>query len=494
MTSRTVTVQVKQADGSLKAQSRTLWTTRYGPMLDSIVGVPIPWTPTTAFSLDDANVSNFRVFNHFFDTDNAHSAPEELAILNRYEGIPWVNTIVADKQGNALYADIGTVPNVPNSMLQQCNTPVGQVTTQLGRLPVLDGTTSSCDWKNDPDAAAPGIFGPSHLPHLYRPDYVTNSNDSYWLANPHQPLTGFPEIVGDEGTARTLRTRIGLIMTQGRVDGSDGLGPAGFTRNDMQTMVFNDRQYGGELVRDDLVGMCRSMGGFAPSSSGPVALGNACGVLAAWDLHENLSSRGALFFRRFWERALAASPSPWAHPFDPADPVHTPNGLDTNNPQVRTALGDAVNDLSAAHIPLDAPLGQFQFVTRNGMRIPIHGGPGDPNGTFDAINVDWSPGQGYTEPPHGSSYVQVVTWNDRSKCPDAKTILTYSESTNPASPFYDDQTQLFSQRRWVPDLFCRSAVLKGTLSTTTLGPKAKHKRARRHRHRARRRHGSRFTG
>jgi acyl-homoserine-lactone acylase len=42
---------------------------------------------------------------------------------------------------------------------------------------------------------------------------VTNSNDSYWLSNPHQPLTGFARIIGDEGTARTLRTRIGLIMT-----------------------------------------------------------------------------------------------------------------------------------------------------------------------------------------------------------------------------------------------------------------------------------------
>jgi acyl-homoserine-lactone acylase len=72
-----------------------------------------------------------------------------------------------------------------------------------------------------------------------------------------------------------------------------------------------------------------------------------------------------------------------------------------------------------------------------------------------------------SEPEHGSSYVQVVTWNNGS-CPDARTILTYSESTNPGSPFYSDQTKLFSKKKWVPDLFCRTAVLRGTKSITRL--------------------------
>ena len=38
--------------------------------------------------------------------------------------------------------------------------------------------------------------------------------------------------------------------------------------------------------------------------AGPVDVSDACAVLAAWDLHDNLDSRGAILFRRFCDRAL----------------------------------------------------------------------------------------------------------------------------------------------------------------------------------------------
>src|SRR3954465_13755312 len=467
MTADKVTVQARQSDGSLKPMTRTLYSSVQGSILTSILGLPLfPWTPERAYAMGDVNAGNFRYLNHFFETDRAQSVRELDSIERRYQGIPWVNTIAADSTGTAYYADIGAIPNVPDAKATgSCGqNALNVVARNLLGLPVLDGSTSSCAWDDDKDAVTPGIFGPSHEPSLFRDDYVTNSNDSYWLSNPKHPLEGFPRIIGDERTARTLRTRIGLIMTQARITASDGLGPPGFTRADMQRMVFSDRQYGGELTRDDLVAMCRSFdGGTAPSSSGPVAVGRACDVLAAWDLHENLDSRGALLFRRFWERALDAAPSPYKVPFDASDPVNTPRGLDTSNPQVQSALGDALNDLAAANIPIDAPLGEHQGITLGGTRIPIHGGPGDPDGGFNAINVDWVPGKGVSEPEHGSSYVQVVAWG-RGSCPNARTILTYSQSTNPKSPFHSDQTKLFSQKKWVTVRFCPGAVRRGTKS------------------------------
>ena len=465
MTSRSVTVQARQADGSLKPESRTLYSTRWGPVFDELVGIPLPWSTSTAFALADVNAGNLRAFNHFLATDRARSARQMLSILRRYQGIPWVNTIVADKGGHALYADVGSIPNVPDAHAERCNTALGTALFEAARLPVLDGARSECAWLDDPDAAAPGIFGPAHEPALLRRDYVTNSNNSYWLSNPERPLEGFARIIGDERTERSLRTRLGLLMTKGRIDGTDGLGRAGFTAADMKRMVFNNRAYLGELTRDDAVAMCRELeasGGVAPSSTGPVPLGDACQVLADWDLRANPGSRGELLYRRFGYHVQGAQGSPWSQPFDPSDPINTPNTLNTAHPQVRAALGDAIQDLRSEDIPLGAPVGEHQYVPWGGSRIPVHGGDGElGDGTFNlmlperdlfptAENIRFGPG-------HGSSFVQVVTWG-AGRCPKAFTILAYSLSDNPRSPHRADQTRLYSRKRWVRGRFCESQI------------------------------------
>jgi acyl-homoserine-lactone acylase len=100
------------------------------------------------------------------------------------------------------------------------------------------------------------------------------------------------------------------------------------------------------------------------------------------------------------------------------------------------------------------------------VKIPIHGGPGT-DGDFNAINVTWESGKGVSAIEHGSSYVQVVTWG-RSRCPNARTILTYSQSVNPRSSRYADQTRMFSRKKWVRDLFCAAAVRRHTVTKTLL--------------------------
>ena len=146
--------------------------------------------------------------------------------------------------------------------------------------------------------------------------------------------------------------------------------------------------------------------------------------------------------------------------------MHTPSGLNSADPDVSLALGDAVTDLRNAGLSLDVPVGQVQYVEKNGVRYPIHGGSGDPNGDFNAIWTAWVPGKGLTQPDGGSSFVQVVTWNDGG-CPDARTILTYSESTDPTDPHYADQTTLFSSKQWVTDRFCASAIAASPVRQVT---------------------------
>lgn len=474
MTGQTVTVPTRAADGKAGAIRHTVWFTRYGPVVTAYQGPSLPWTTTMAFALADANAANLRVLSQFLAVDEARSTAQVLSALKEYQGVPWNNTVAADATGHTLYADIMPVPDVTDAQAARCDTALGKVTFAESDLPILDGSRPSCAWGTDPDSAAPGIFGGAEDPTLASRDFVENSNDSYWLANPNHPLTGYPLIFGDTGarwgTQPTdqyydLRTRSALTMVTERIDGTDGLGPAGFTFADMKNLMYSDIQYGATLVKSQLVAMCRSFpGGLAPTASGgTIPVGDSCNVLAAWNGRENPGSRGAVLFADFWGNALSGG-DPWSHPFQASDPLGTPYGLDTANPAVQQAFGQALAEMTANHQPYDIALGQVQYVLLDGQKIPLPGGVPDPNGEFNAMVIT-APG---ATPAVGSTYVQVVTWASGSPCPEAATVLAYSEADNPASPHYDDQTKLFSRRQWATAYFCPAQVAAHTISATVL--------------------------
>lgn len=438
-------------DGKLEDRTRTLWSSHHGPILTSILGLPVfPWTPERAYAMHDGNVENYgRLLNHFFDFNHAQTVEEAEAILKKYLGIPWVNTIAADTKGDALYADIGSVPHIDREKYTgSCQTPLGVVLDTAQRLPVLDGSRGDCEPGSDPDAIVPGVLGPSKLPLLRRTDHVSNMNDSYWLTNPDQPLEGFSRIIGDERTARTLRTRVGIDML--RKSGK-------LTLDGLATLGFENRVLSGELWRDQLAAYCEQQGTVL-TQSGPVDVSEACPVLRAWDLKTDLDSKGAILWQRFVTRLTGVAPvalpypaGPFSEPFDPERPVDTPSGLSTLNPLTGDALGRAVLDVRNAGLPLDAAPRTGQTVTRIGETIPIQGGPGG-SGIFNVITPVWDPKKGYTEVVHGSSYIQAVEL--RPGCPVARTLLTYGLSTNPGSARTSDQTKRFSEKQWVTVPFC----------------------------------------
>src|SRR3712207_4792121 len=158
MTRTDVTVDVREADGSIGKRSHTFYDTEHGPILTSITGLPIfPWTATSAYALFDANAEGLgRLGRHYLEVNHAQSVSQLDAILRRRQGIPWVNTIAADRKGRAYYADIGSMPNVDVDRYGACSTAIGRFTDQEARLAVLDGSRPDCAPGSAPGAAAPG--------------------------------------------------------------------------------------------------------------------------------------------------------------------------------------------------------------------------------------------------------------------------------------------------------------------------------------------------
>ncbi len=461
MTTETVSVDVLQGDGSLVPVPHTFYLTQFGPML--IIPPLAPWSPVNGYALTDVNVGNARGLDQYRAMGTAKSVDEFEAAVEAGVALPWVNSIAADRHGNAYYGDISTVPHVTDAKLAVCaNTFVAQVLS-ANRIYTLDGSTSACDLGSDPDAPQPGIFGPGNLPSVRRSDYAQNSNNSYWLANPDAKLEGFPQIIGtDEGGSQNLRTRLGLRQIQDRIDGTDSVPGDAFNRQWLQDALYDNRNHSAELLLDGLLLLCDEEDNEVDVGGGAIVdVSGACTVLAAWERKNNPDSVGPHIWREFYNRVNGTS-NLYAVPFDVNDPVNTPRDLNTADPAVRAeamgSLAGAVARLDQASIALDAAWGEVHFDTRDGETFPIHGGPGG-SGVYNAISsgglID---GVGYTPIFAGSSYIQTVQWGNNG--PDVRAIVTYSQSTDPDSPHFSDMTQVFSDQGWVKFPFRRKDIRK----------------------------------
>ncbi|HEX6248077.1 MAG TPA: penicillin acylase family protein [Nocardioidaceae bacterium] len=442
---RTVQFQARRTDGSLYTVTEDLYRTEEGYVLDA-PDVLMRWTPASVFAIRDANAEHLRTIDTFHGMAKARNVRHLLTLQDRGAGMPWVNTVAADRDGRTLYADHSVVPNVPDDLAQRCMTPVGRVLFEVAGLPGLDGSRASgdCAWRTDADSGRPGVFGPANLPQTFRTDWVVNANDSHWLPNPEQRLEGYARIIGCESCERSLRTRMVYRYVTDRLDGSDGLARGRkVTHRTLRLFEHENRVFGAELAREngDLARVCELADG-----------GEACEVLLRWDGRSDTGSVGTHVFQEFWKRAQDV-PALWQVPFDPADPVGTPRDLNELNPQVVQAMREALAFLDEKGVPADAPWGTLQVAGDDGVPpIPVGGGEGFA-GNANAVSSR-SPGANRDRLypiGYGSSHIQAVAFTDDGV--DADTVLTYGQSLSRRSPYSSDQTRLFGQERWVDFAF-----------------------------------------
>ncbi|MCP5057374.1 MAG: acylase [bacterium] len=440
-----VSITVRDANGTVRTVDHTFYDTEFG----FVIALPpiLSWSATTAFAIQDANKNNFRIINQYLAMNQANGVESLERALEENIGLPWVNTIAVDRHGDAYYADIGAMPHVTDAQLTDCAVFFTAAVKVIAGVDLLDGSTSACRSGTDPGSPEPGIFGPSHLPSIHRSDYVQNSNDSYWLANPAEPLEGFPSIIGAERNEQGFRTRLGNIQIEEFLASG-----ALFEREDVLELVYGNRNLSAELALAAVLSVCTPAPAPIVVRNGqPVDLTAICAALAGWDGRQNLDSRGAHVWRQFWPGFVGSGgpSSVFSTPFDPNDPVHTPRDVDLSAPTVVKRLLDELADATLAvqslGVPLDATLGEVQFEEHKGERIPIHGGPGS-HGVYNAIGTRTRNGAGYAPITSGTSILQVVDFQPHRV--QARAVLTYSESTDPDNPHFADQTRLFSDEGW----------------------------------------------
>ena len=431
---QTVTVRVKQADGSVREQSRDIYNSVFGP----IVQWPgkLDWNDRVAYSLRDANLENDRVLQQWYAMNQASSVDALQTSVNTIQGIPWVNTLAVDDQGQALYMNLSVVPYVDAAKLAACSDPRAGL-----EMILLDGSRSVCGWTVDPAAAQKGIYPASQLPQLRRSDYVQHSNDSAWMANPEAPLTGFSPLISQDSQPLGPRARFALQRLNQ---------PGAISVSDLQGMVMDNRVYLAGQVMPDLLTVCEE--------DDRPELKVLCISLKDWDQQADLDSGiGLVHFQNIMANVLEV-PDVWRVPFDPADPQHTPRGLNLQQPAVLSAVREALLAsaiaVKASGLSPDVTWGEIQRVGKGGRQIPIHGGPAE-LGVYNAMQS--VPGEGGTrEVVSGTSYLQTVTF-DRSG-PQAQGLLAFSLSSDPSARHSRDQTVAFSKKQWRPLPFSEAQI------------------------------------
>ena len=180
----------------------------------------------------------------------------------------------------------------------------------------------------------------------------------------------------------------------------------------------------------------------------------------------------------------------YAVPFDPADPVGTPNTLNPDTNAVLFALVQAAKGLSAGGFPLDAALGDLQFDGRNiDERISLPGGQtvdgvasivgccsgsktlaprGDPGSASDTYRYR---DIGYPV-TSGNSFMMTVDFTDDG--PRAAAVLTYGQPDDPSNADFTSQTKLYSAGEFRPILFTPEEIAadESSETVTVTGPRS----------------------
>ncbi|MGY4527213.1 bifunctional acylase PvdQ [Pseudomonas sp. TE21394] len=427
---QTISVAVKAEDGSLSQVHRQVYSSHFGP----VVQWPgrLDWDSRTAYSLRDANLENTRVLQQWYQINRADSLATLQGSIGQLQGIPWVNTLAVDQDGQALYLNQSVVPYVDQQLLDTCSNPQAQ-----GRLVVLDGSRSACAWKVDTQAAQPGIFPARLLPSLQRSDFVQNSNDPAWMTNPAQPLTGYSPLISRSDQPLGMRGRFALERLQGK---------ARLGIDDLQRMVTDDEVYLASLVLPDLLQWCRGAAADVQA---------VCSSLAAWNGKADLDSGiGLVHFNNLFE-ALAEHPQSWRVAFDPADPQHTPRGLAVEQAAVRKRLHQAalasLRQVSESGVAGQVRWGQVQQAVDG---TPVPGGP-QGLGVYNAIH-SVPHGQGKRLVVSGTSYLQLVSFTDKG--PEARGLLAFSQSSEAGSAHFGDQTKAFAAKQLLPLPFTEAQI------------------------------------
>ncbi|MGI9579145.1 MAG: penicillin acylase family protein, partial [Microthrixaceae bacterium] len=241
-------VEVADGSGGTTTVERTLWRSHMGPMLNMPL---LGWSEDLGFTFRDANDDNAAVLEQFLRMGQAQSVPDLRKVFHEVKGLPWVNTMAADRHGDAWYTDSSATPALSEEAQSRFEGRIDDdfVAALLyqNRIALLDGSDPDDEWVDLPGARSPGLVPPEALPELHSRAIVANANDSHWLNAADQVLEGYTPMGGLERTPRSLRTRQNLRRARALSE------RGAVTPQDLLDELWSNASLSAELLADAVV-------------------------------------------------------------------------------------------------------------------------------------------------------------------------------------------------------------------------------------------------
>jgi acyl-homoserine-lactone acylase len=403
------TLLVNTGNGGVRAYPLTIQYSVHGPVLGKEGG--------KAYAVRVAGIDQSGVFRQYYDMLRARNLAEFGEALSTLQ-IPMFTVMYADRDGHILHLFNGRVPRRS----------LGDVAYWARVVP---GNVSETLWSDY------HTYG--ELPEVLDPPsgWLQNANDPPWT-------TTFPEAIDPAEYPAYMAPR--FMHPRAQRSARMLLEDESITFEEMLAYKHSTRMELSDRLLGDLLGAARASGR-------PKAMAGAQ-VLEEWDRSSDAESRGAVLFLN-WAQLISGRTggNPFATPWDPDDPMATPNGLD--DPDLGVELLEvAVDTTRARHGAADVAFGDVFRLRRDGLDLPGNG-QGDPMGVFRAAwytPVEFNRHEIFG----GDSFVLAVEFGDPLR---AQAVLGYGNASPPGSPHRTDQLRLFSEKAMRPVWRTREEVL-----------------------------------
>lgn len=404
----TIAVNVKGPDGVQRVQ-REIYRSHFGPIVAMKGG--------KAYAFKSPNFDDYDFMQQWYMMTKTTSLEEFRNVLDM-QAIPMFNIGYADADGNCFYLFNGRFPDRPDG---------------YDWSGIVPGNTSDAEWTHVlPQRRLPSLLNP-------RGDYIQNSNSAPWYTNLNEIIdrTAYPSYLSPPGNS--LRTQLGLEM----IEADDSM-----TLDEVMKYKFNTKLLLADRVKRDVVNIARNR------TFDGIELNGAVDLLDSWDNTASRESVGSVLFVTFWSKYLEQANPTYAVPWEERHPASTPYGIGDPDAAL-AALSAAVREMNQNFGRIDVRWGDVFRLRRGDVDIPLGGQTGD----LGAFRVIWfqADKDGKMVARGGDSYVFAVEFSDPVR---AYSVLAYSESDDPKSPHYTDQTKLFANEQFKPAWFSEADIAR----------------------------------